>query len=119
MSAPSLLLVDDEVEFVETLAERLELRGHSAAVVHNGMDALAFLEKNQVDAVVRDMVMPGLSGRETLQRIRKNRPNLPVVLLSGNVAEDEEEAFPGPSAALHKPVNLERLLETLRALIGR
>ena len=116
----NLLLVDDEEDFVQTLAERLDLRGHTVGVVHNGEDALEFLTKTPVDAVVMDMMMPGLSGLETLHRIREDRPDLPVVLLSGNTAEAEAEKARGYGAiSLVKPVDLQVLLDALQTLTAR
>ena len=63
-----ILLADDEREFVETLAERLGLRGHHVRVVYDGLSALAEMEKELPQVMVIDWMMPGLSGEEVLRK---------------------------------------------------
>lgn len=65
-----ILLADDEKEFVETLAERLSLRGHEPRVVYDGLAALQATAAETPDVVVLDLFMPGLPGDEVLRRIK-------------------------------------------------
>ncbi len=119
MSAPHrLLLVDDETDFIAALAERLELRGYGTLTADTGQQALDLLAHEAVDVVVIDMMMPGLSGLQTLERIRQTWPSLPVLLLSGNANQtDADEVLRhGKTAVLVKPVELKVLLEALHTL---
>ena len=61
-----VLLADDETEYVDTLAERLELRDYSVRVVHDGISALTAVEEDMPDVVVFDLFMPGLPGNKVL-----------------------------------------------------
>lgn len=93
-----ILLADDEKEFVETLAERLALRGHATRVVYDGPSALAAVEDEVPDVAVLDLLMPGLPGDETLRRIKAAHPELPVILLTGHDAVDDTGVAPAAQA---------------------
>jgi Response regulator containing CheY-like receiver, AAA-type ATPase, and DNA-binding domains len=112
-TALSILLVDDEVEFVSTLAERLELRGYKTATVHDGEDALVHLSAHPADMVLLDVMLPGMHGIEVLRRIRALFPQIPVILLTGQAgARDGIEGMKqGAKGYLSKPVDLNELLE--------
>ena len=114
----NLLLVDDEKDFALTVAQRLQLRGVCASVVFDGESALASLQEKQFDLVVLDVCLPGVSGLHILQRIREERPSLPVVLLTGNTsAKDGMEGMKlGASAYLTKPLEIQELLTLLTQL---
>ena len=64
-----VLLADDETEYVDTLAERLELRDYSVRVVHDGISALTAVEEDMPDVVVLDLFMPGLPGNKVLAEL--------------------------------------------------
>ncbi len=114
-----VLLIDDENEFVDTLAERLELRGYKPSIAYGGQAALEALRAEKPDVVVLDMLMPGMSGEETLRRLKDMCPDLPVIVLSGHgmvkdgSAGTADQAF----ACLTKPLALSALLETLAAAV--
>jgi len=124
MNAPAgfhLLLVDDEQDFAQTLAQRLRLRGVSVTVAFDGESALAGLRQNQFDLVLLDVCLPGVSGLSILRRIREDRPELPVVLLTGN-ADAKDVALgvgQGALAYLTKPLELQELLTLLTQLRER
>ena len=84
-----ILLADDEKEFVDTLAERLSLRGYAPYVVYDGISALQAATPEKPDVVVLDLFMPGLSGDEVLRRLKVLYPDLPVILLTGHEAVDD------------------------------
>ena len=112
-----ILLADDEKEFVETLAERLTLRGHATRVVYDGPSALAAVEDEVPDVAVPDLLMPGLPGDETLRRIKAAHPELPVILLTGHDAVDDTGVAPAAQAfaCLTKPLSFAVFQETLEA----
>jgi two-component system, OmpR family, response regulator CpxR len=79
-----VLLVDDEEQFVDVLAQRLEGRGFQVNTAFNGDDALAFVEEHDVDVVILDVLMPGRNGVDTLQEIKRVRPITEVIMLTGH-----------------------------------
>jgi two-component system response regulator CpxR len=109
------LLVDDEEEYVTTVAERLEIRGLRSDVVLSGEAALAYLERHEPDVVVLDLRMPGIDGIETLQRIKRSHPRVEVIIATGHGSEKEERAAMqlGAFAYLQKPVDIDVLCRTM------
>ena len=79
-----VLLVDDEVEFVDTLAKRLKRRKLTTSSVNSGEDALEFLGQNPTDVVILDVKMPGIDGIQTLREIRQQYPLIEVIMLTGH-----------------------------------
>lgn len=87
MSNVKVLVVDDEVEFATTLAERLSIRGFEANAVFCTEDALALIHaKNFPDVVLLDLKMPHMDGMETLREIKKFNPDIEVIILTGHGA---------------------------------
>ncbi|ABB37496.1 response regulator receiver protein [Oleidesulfovibrio alaskensis G20] len=112
----NVLLVDDEVAFVEALARRLTRKNMTVHTVHNGPEALDFLRKNpSVDAVVLDVVMPGPDGLKVQEIIRKEFPLVEVIMLSGNstTAMAVQGMKQGAFDYLSKPCSTEELIEKL------
>jgi DNA-binding response OmpR family regulator len=107
-----VLLVDDEVEFVRTLAERLQIRGIQALVATDGAEALQVVEEEMPQVVVLDVMMPGLGGLEVLHRLRENRPDIKVILLTGHGSTKEgiQGMRLGAFDYLMKPVRIEELI---------
>ena len=79
-----VLLVDDEEEFVEILAERLEFRGFSVSTAFNGDDAVSRLKEHEPDIVILDVLMPGKDGIQTLKEIKQISPLVEVIMLTGH-----------------------------------
>ena len=107
-----LLMVDDERDFVLTLAERLELRGFTPSVVFDGASALERMRGEHFDLVLLDVMLPGISGLVVLRSILEMQPGLPVVLLTGNTSSKDgiEGMRQGARACINKPVVLQELL---------
>lgn len=85
MAIASVLLVDDEVPFVETMTKRLTKRDLDVSTAFNGQEALDKLEETRsIDVVILDVKMPGMDGLETLEKIRKKYPLVEVVMLTGH-----------------------------------
>jgi len=79
-----VMLVDDEKEFVDVLAERLEARDFDLVKAYSGEDALAKLQEQEVDVAVVDVLMPGKDGVETLREIKRLNALIEVIMLTGN-----------------------------------
>lgn len=111
MNKLNILLVDDEVEFITNLAERLVLRGFKTAIAADGPSALELIKKENFNAVVLDVMMPGMDGLETLNEIKKIDKALEVILLTGHACL--EVALQGIQAGafdyLLKPVDVDEL----------
>jgi two-component system, OmpR family, response regulator len=111
MNKLNILLVDDEVEFITSLAERLALRGFNTLTATDGPGALELIKKQSFQAVVLDVMMPGMDGLETLQEIKKIDESLEVILLTGHASV--QVALQGIQAGafdyLVKPVDVDEL----------
>ena len=116
MSESKVLLVDDEREFVETLAMRLETRGFKVAVAESGVTAVEKVRETPFDAILLDLAMPGMDGIDTLKRLRELNPDSQVVLLTGRatVKKATEAMRLGALDLLEKPVDIEVLVEKIR-----
>ncbi len=110
-----ILLIDDEIEFVSTLAERLELRGYISKVTGDGESGISFVENEFFDIVVLDLMMPGLNGIETLRQLKIINNDLPVILLTGHGSTKEgmEGMRLGAFDYLMKPLDINELIEKI------
>jgi len=111
----SLLLVDDEKDFIETLAERLLLRDFNVATALNGDDAIKLVEENEFDVIVLDVQMPGKDGVETLKEINKIEQLSQVIMLTGHatVKTAIEGMKNGAFDYLMKPTDTNELIEMI------
>ncbi len=123
-SAIRLLLVDDEADFRRATRRILERRGFSVEEAASGDEAIASVRRERPDVVVLDLKMPGLSGIETLRRIREIHEALPVIILTGHGSF--QDALAGIRMEivdfLQKPVDIDllgkRILERLKQRPG-
>jgi len=111
-----ILLVDDEEEFVKSLAERLSIRDLGPDIAYNGEQALSFVQVQEPDVMVLDLRMPGISGMEVLSQIRKNHPDIQVIMLTGHGNKDHEDQALrlGAFDYLEKPVDIDELVRKMR-----
>ena len=102
-----LLWVDDEIELLKAHLLFLEKKGYEVMTVTNGSDAIDLCKQHNFDLVLLDEQMPGLSGLETLRRIKELQPSLPVVMVTKSEEENIMEQAIGQKIAdyLIKPVN--------------
>ncbi len=110
-----VLLVDDEEEFITTLAERLSMRGVQTMVILNGKEALEAVSMHAPHIVLLDMMMPGIRGKDILAQIKATTPDVQVLMLSGhsNISDREEVMALGAFDYLAKPVRFDDLLKKL------
>jgi two-component system, OmpR family, response regulator MprA len=117
-----ILVVDDERAVRDSLRRALELQGYDVALANDGSEALAQLESNgQVDAVLLDVLMPGLDGLEVCRQIRRSGNEVPVLMLTARDAVGDRVAGldAGADDYVVKPFALEELLARVRALLRR
>jgi two-component system, OmpR family, response regulator MprA len=117
-----ILVVDDERAVRDALRRALELQGYEVDLAADGAEALARLEANgHPDAVVLDILMPGIDGLEVCRRIRRSGDSVPVLMLTARdaVGDRVEGLDAGADDYLVKPFALEELLARVRALIRR
>ena len=116
-----LLWADDEMELLRAHLLFLEKKGYEVVTVTNGTDAIEECKKQTFDLVLLDEMMPGLSGLETLQRIKELSPQTPVVMVTKSEEEDIMNQAIGQQIAdyLIKPVNPNQILLTLKKNIHR
>ncbi|HIX41518.1 response regulator [uncultured Desulfovibrio sp.] len=110
-----ILLVDDEKQFVDTLAERLAMRGFTARVAYDGPQALKAVEE-PTDVIVLDLRMPGMDGFEVLRNVKKSNPQVQVIILTGHGGDAEEQTAyrMGAYNFLKKPMDIDELLGSIR-----
>jgi DNA-binding NtrC family response regulator len=116
VDAFSVLLVDDEEEFLETLVKRLAKRKLMVTGVTNAQDAIRILNEKPIDVVVLDVKMPGMDGLEALREIKNTSPQVEVIMLTGHA--NMEAAIQGMELGafdyLMKPMDIDELLYKLQ-----
>lgn len=114
----NIMIVDDEPQVAEVLAKSLSRQGHRTTVVHSGEDALRMIGNAAPDALFLDVSMPGINGLEVLAEVRRTRPQLAVVVITGHATADEVEqvkklgavdVIPKPAALTHYHRAIEKL----------
>ncbi len=119
MSAPRILLVEDDTGIRDSVAECLELEGYRVSAVANGSDALEWLSREVPDVLLVDLVMPVMSGGELLARVKAD-PRLaavPAVLMTAALPAPGSPV-PKADAMLPKPFELDALLDLVGRLAG-
>ena len=111
-----LMVVDDEVDFLETIVKRLQARGIEVTGVESGYQALEVLDQRRPDVIILDVKMPGMDGIETLLEIKKKKPLTEVIMLTGHASVESGIAGMqfGAFDYIMKPIALDELLEKVR-----
>jgi DNA-binding NtrC family response regulator len=116
-----VLLVDDEVEFTEALAERMEARGLNVDTVDSGEAAVDAVKSSDFNAIILDLAMPGMDGIETLKRLREQNPDLQIIVLTGRATVEKgiEAMKLGAMDFLEKPADIKKIMEKIEQATGK
>ena len=111
-----VLLVDDEEDFLETLADRMRTRGMTVDTSTSAMEAIKRIDTESYDAIILDLMMPGMDGLEALKIVKERRPELQIILLTGfGTLEKGIEAMKlGATDFVEKPADLESLTQKIK-----
>jgi DNA-binding response OmpR family regulator len=116
-----VLIVDDEEDFLEIMAERLGARGMDVLTTTSAEEALKMVEKESYDAVIMDFMMPAIDGFKALKLIKEKKPEVQIILLTGNVPEQKriEAKKLGALDVIEKPADLKALIRKIRSAKAR
>ncbi len=116
-----LMIVDDEERFLQTLSQRLRLRNFDVSPFNNGQDALNAAHGEDFDLALIDLKMPGMTGEQLLELLKKEHPLTEVVILTGHgsIASAVQCTQVGSYNYLQKPCETEELLEVLASAYQR
>ena len=118
----TLLIIDDEKNIREGLAANFEMEGYNVKLAEDGQSALDLIAKGDIDLVITDLRMPGVSGEEVLRKVATETPGIPVIVLTGHGSIDAavDAMRNGAYDFLTKPLNLDQLsMIVKRALENR
>src|SRR5574339_420274 len=119
MAVAKIIWVDDEIESLQSQKLFLESKGYEVQTLTNGFDAIDYVKENFVDVVLLDETMPGITGLETLAKIKEVNAQVPVVLITKNETENLMDEAIGSQITdyLIKPVNPNQVLLSLKKII--
>ncbi len=119
MALATILWVDDEIESLQSQKLFLESKGYEVHTLTNGFEAIDFVKENNIDVVLLDETMPGITGLETLSKIKEIQQRVPIVLITKNETENLMDDAIGSQIAdyLIKPVNPNQVLLSLKKII--
>jgi len=111
----NVLVVDDEEQFLKVFSQRLEGRGLKVDTSTSGEDAVKKVKDKDFDAIVLDLVMPGMSGIEALKRIRSENPDVQIIILTGHgtIEKTVEAVKEGAIDFMEKPADLNKIMEKI------
>ena len=111
-----LLLVDDEIKFLKSIAQRLELKDFDVTTASTGQEAIAAAEKDLFDVAVVDFQMPGMDGTQVLEALKDRHRYLEIIMLTGHASIDSavESTKLGAFKYLEKPYAFEKLVEVIK-----
>ena len=119
MATAKIIWVDDEIESLQSQKLFLENKGYEVQTFTNGFDAIDYVKENPVDVVLIDETMPGITGLETLTKIKEFNQSLPIVLITKNETENLMNEAIGSQISdyLIKPVNPNQVWLSLKKII--
>lgn len=113
-----VILVDDEIKFINMLARRLKLRGFDPTVAVSGDEAISIAKKQSFDVAVLDVKMPGISGLKLRHELAAIDHDLKFIFVTGHGGIDKNERKSAPDDIyLSKPLGIELLIETIKKIV--
>jgi len=111
-----VLIVDDEKDFLDIIAERIGARGMDVSTASSAEDALNMIEEETYDVVIMDFMMPALDGFKALKLMKTKQPEVQIILLTGNVPEEKriEAKALGALDVIEKPPDLNDLIQKIK-----
>ena len=111
-----VLIVDDEEDFLEIMAERMRTQGMDVWTTTSAEEALKMVEKESYDAVIMDFMMPAIDGFKALKLLKEKKPGVQFILLTGNVPEHKriEAKKLGALDVIEKPADLKVLIKKIK-----
>jgi DNA-binding response OmpR family regulator len=119
---PRILIVDDEPHICEALQDSLQAEGYEVIVAHDGQTAIGLMaleaQRGPITSVILDMELPIVNGIEVLRRLRRQYPDLPILMISANHDRrmHDEAMRNGANACLAKPFDRKQLIQLCRRL---
>ena len=116
-----VLLVDDEIDFLKTMSERMQARDMNVTTTTSPKEALKKVQEESYDAIILDLMMPEMDGLETLKELKKKNPDIQVILLTGHatVQKGVEAMKLGAVDLLEKPADIKVLTEKIKKAHAR
>jgi len=116
-----VLIVDDEKDFLDIMAERMGARGVQVSTTTSAENALKMVLKETYDVVIMDLLMPEMDGFKALKLFKETRPDLPIILLTANVPEEKciEAIKLGAMDVIEKPADLNLLTQKIKEAKAR
>ena len=116
-----VLIVDDEKDFLDIMAERMGARGVEVSTTTSAENALKMVRKETYDVVIMDLMMPEMDGFKALKLFKETRPDLPIILLTANVPEEKciEAIKLGAMDVIEKPADLNLLTQKIKEAKAR
>ena len=116
-----VLIVDDEKDFLDIMAERMSARGMAVSTASSAENALKMVLKESYDAVIMDLMMPEMDGFKALKLFKETRPDLQIILLTANVPEEKciEAIKLGAMDVIEKPADLNHLTQEIEEARAR
>ena len=111
-----VLLVDDEKDFLDTMAERMQARGLEVSTATSALDALKMVEKRPYDTIIMDLMMPDLEGMEAIKALKRKQRGLQIILQTGYVTREEVTKAHrlGAVDIVEKPADIDLLMEIIK-----
>lgn len=118
-----IMIVDDEEPIRDALSSVIEAAGHQTCSVADGSRCLALLDTFKPDVVITDLLMPGMEGMQTIHELRKQRPDLPIIAMSGSLWDPglgylRSARLLGASRTLSKPIEPRALIQAIASLVA-
>ena len=116
-----ILLVDDEIDFLEIMSERMEARGMTVTTCTSAEEAIEIIKDQTFDAIILDFMMPGMDGFRALQEIKAKQPESQIILLTGHATVEKgvEAMKLGATDFLEKPADIEALEKKIKEASAR